>query len=347
MIGGAGGGGGGSHSEGAPAAVPGPSRRHRNRNSQVPVHTGTPVTKTEKSVRSGCHSIEGVKPGNPNWSNQDNFFLVEDVSGPSLHIWGVFDGHGGDGHHVSKICRERFPQVWKECDQNMPAAFKKMQTELEKAPCDARCAGATAVVVVFRNGKLEVGNCGDSRAVLGRRKSGQVTAVGLTIDHKPDRPDERRRVLAAGGQVGSRQLVVGHNSKGPVTMPLGPARVWYTTRGETMGLAMSRSLGDCIVHTMGVSAEPEMSEHVCDSNDLFLIIATDGIWDVIESAQAVQLVAQHLARATAQGGPAAPWDVSDAATVLATTARRRWESLSPMVDDITAIVVDLRPVHPS
>jgi hypothetical protein len=58
--------------------------------------------------------------------------------------------------------------------------------------------------------------------------------------------------------------------------------------------------GDTIVHTMGVSADPEMSEHMCDGNDLFLIIATDGIWDVIESAQAVQLVAQHLARATAQ-----------------------------------------------
>mmetsp|Transcript_4345 Transcript_4345/g.5729 ORF Transcript_4345/g.5729 Transcript_4345/m.5729 type:complete len:526 (-) Transcript_4345:357-1934(-) len=338
---------GGTNSDGVPAAVPAASRRHRHRNSgQVPVHTGTPNTKTEKSVRAGCHSIEGVKPGNANWSNQDNFFLVEDVS-PSLHIWGVFDGHGGDGHHVSKICRERFPKIWNETDQNMPAAFKQMQTELEKAPCDARCAGATAVVVVSRNNKLEVGNCGDSRAVLGRRKSGQVTAVGLTVDHKPDRPDERRRVLAAGGQVGSRQLVVGHNSKGPVTMPLGPARVWYTTRGETMGLAMSRSLGDCIVHTMGVSADPEMSEHACDNNDLFLIIATDGIWDVIESAQAVQLVAQHLARATAQGGPAAPWDVTDASTVLATTARKRWESLSPMVDDITAIVVDLRPVHPS
>jgi hypothetical protein len=47
-----------------------------------------------------------------------------------------------------------------------------------------------------------------------------------------------------------------------------------------------------------------------------------------------------------KGGPSAPWDVADAATVLTTTARRRWESLSPMVDDITAIVIDLRPVFP-
>lgn len=94
---------------------------------------------------------------------------------------------------------------------------------------------------------------------------------------------------------------------------------------------------------MGVSAEPEIMEHSCDSSDLFMVLATDGIWDVIESPQAVQLVAQHLARATAAQGPAAPWDVADAAQLLTTTARRRWETLSPMVDDITAIVVDLRP----
>mmetsp|Transcript_64018 Transcript_64018/g.128679 ORF Transcript_64018/g.128679 Transcript_64018/m.128679 type:complete len:261 (-) Transcript_64018:262-1044(-) len=243
------------------------------------------------------------------------------------------------------MCRERMPSLWLEVDQSMPRAFKQIQAELDKAPFDVRCAGATAVMVVLRNGVLEVGNCGDSRAVLGRKHQGQIGAVSLTSDHKPDRPDERRRVLAAGGQVGSRQLVVGHNAKGPVTMPLGPARVWYSSRGETMGLAMSRSLGDAIVHTMGVSAEPEMTEHRVDGSDCFLILATDGIWDVVESAQAVQLVAQHLQRAltASGGGPAAPWDVGDAATVLSTTARRRWESLSPMVDDITAIVIDLRP----
>ena len=133
------------------------------------------MTKTEKSARSGCHSIEGVKPGNPNWSNQDNFVLMEDVAGNSaLHVWGVFDGHGGDGHHVSKMVRERLGQVWLDNDQNMPRAFKQMQAELDKAPFDTRCAGATVVMVAMRNGNLEVGNCGDSRAVLGRKHNGQV-----------------------------------------------------------------------------------------------------------------------------------------------------------------------------
>ena len=55
-------------------------------------------------------------------------------------------------------------------------------------------------------------------------------------------------------------------------MPVGPCRVWYQHRGETLGLAMSRSLGDAIVHKCGVSAEPEVLEHqVRAPNTLFFI----------------------------------------------------------------------------
>jgi serine/threonine protein phosphatase PrpC len=120
--------------------------------------------------------------------------------------------------------------------------------------------------------------------------------------------------------------------------------------------------GDTIVHNCGVSAEPELTEHIITASDLFVIIATDGVWDVIESNQAVQIVGGHLLRATAHGGS---WDAAEAATVLrpqssfsppevdsalcmqilTSTARRRWESLSPMVDDITAVVIDVRHIH--
>jgi len=52
--------------------------------------------------------------------------MSEDVS-PSLHVWSVFDGHGQDGHHVSKFCREKFVPMWLNHDQHMPKAFKTMQ----------------------------------------------------------------------------------------------------------------------------------------------------------------------------------------------------------------------------
>lgn len=78
-----------------------------------------------------------------------------------------------------------------------------------------------------------------------------------------------------------------------------------------------RFAGDALAHSCGVSSEPELTEHAVTGSDLFVVVASDGVWDVIESAQAVQIVAGHLARATAQGGPLAPWDPRDAAKVSA------------------------------
>mmetsp|Transcript_5277 Transcript_5277/g.18745 ORF Transcript_5277/g.18745 Transcript_5277/m.18745 type:complete len:90 (-) Transcript_5277:368-637(-) len=65
-----------------------------------------------------------------------------------------------------------------------------------------------------------------------------------------------------------------------------------------MGLAMSRSFGDSIVHGLGVAADPEVSEHAVQQGDLFLILATDGVWDVLDNAAAVALVHQHLTHST-------------------------------------------------
>lgn len=333
---------------GRSASSHGMTRRHRhNHAAAAGVGTVELVTRTEKAKHAGVFSIQGLKPGHANWSNQDNFLLAENFDGDSSrHLWIVLDGHGEAGHHVSKMCRERMGAIWKEHKFASPPTFRTMQAELDSAPFDVKCAGATCVMVALHGPRLELSNCGDSRAVLGRKQGTAISAVHLTVDHKPDRPDERRRVMQAGGQVGCRQLVVGHNANGPITLPLGPARVWYQNRNETMGLAMSRSLGDAIVHKLGVSAEPEITDRNLDENDCFLVIATDGIWDVIDSNQAVQIVSTHLNRAAAAAGCSInqwfAWDAQDAATVLATTARRRWEAASPMVDDITAIVVDLR-----
>lgn len=49
--------------------------------------------------------------------------------------------------------------------------------------------------------QISVANLGDSKCVLARLVNGQVCAVPLSHDHKPDRPDERQRILAIGGQV--------------------------------------------------------------------------------------------------------------------------------------------------
>lgn len=65
-----------------------------------------------------------------------------------------------------------------------------------------------------------------------------------------------------------------------------------------------------------------------------MIIATDGVWDVIDNNQAVQMVQNYVSKTS-------NWSTLDAANTITKFARSRWEKLSPMVDDITAIVVKL------
>ena len=91
----------------------------------------------------------------------------------------------------------------------------------------ARSAGTTSNVLFFRDNELFTGCSGDSRAVLGRRKDGQVEAIDLSRDHKPDLPEERERITAMGGVV---------SAAGPNGLP--PSRVWVQGR---VGLAMCAS----------------------------------------------------------------------------------------------------------
>jgi serine/threonine protein phosphatase PrpC len=292
-------------------------------------------TSSEEHNFCAVMSIRGLKPGNPNWTNQDNFFCIENFDGRDIRLYSVFDGHGENGHLVSRRIREVFPQIIKQCNLDMDHAFAAMQNDLNNCDFDVKCSGATAVVTCVITGKIFVYNCGDSRAVLGRRNpNGSIGAHALSNDHKPDRADERKRVLSCGGHLGCRQVLV-NQGRGPVSVPVGPCRVWYQHRGETLGLAMSRSLGDSVVHKCGVSAEPELIEHVIDEYDEFYIVATDGVWDVVDNNQAVQMVWNFASRSV-------NWNPLEAANCITKFARGRWEKLSPMIDDITCIVIKLR-----
>jgi protein phosphatase 1L len=129
-------------------------------------------------------------------------------------------------------------------------------------------------------------NVGDSRAVLCRNN----TAWELTRDHKPNHPMERSRIEKLGGKV----VWCGDVDKegNPI-----PERGIYRVNGN---LALSRAIGDRSERPH-VTAEPEIiAIPVLDEEDEFIIVATDGLWDVLESNEAVdlvqQLVQQGLAR---------------------------------------------------
>lgn len=125
--------------------------------------------------------------------------------------------------------------------------------------------GSTAVVALTIGRRLAVANIGDSRAVLCRGEE----AVALTHDQTADREDERIRIASSGGEVSVR---------------MGGWRV------GSAGLAVTRSIGDADVKDIGVVAEAEITELDLSSEDSFLVMGSDGVWDLVEPQEAVGIV---------------------------------------------------------
>lgn len=88
----------------------------------------------------------------------------------------------------------------------------------------------------------------------------------MSEDHKPNRPDERQRIESAGGVV-----------------------VWAGTWRVGGVLAVSRAFGDRMLKKY-VVAIPDIKEETLVSHDEFIIMASDGLWDVIENQEAVDFV---------------------------------------------------------
>lgn len=142
----------------------------------------------------------------------------------------------------------------------------------------------------------------------------------LSVDHKPDLVEEYSRITEAGGRVFSIRY-----SDGVV----GPPRVWLGS-SNIPGLAMSRSIGDFVVHQVGVVSTPDMYEVDLDpSTDRIVVIATDGLWDQVSNEEAISIAAKHK-------------DAKKAVSALVELARSRWLHNEKSIDDITVCIIYLQ-----
>lgn len=213
---------------------------------------------------------------------------------------------------------------------------------LDEEEIEPMYSGTTACVVLKRHQKLYVANCGDSRAVLARRRprcnggsgvDGEqqeqqgFTTIPLSIDQNPDSIGEKERILDSGGYVS------------PPPEPGLTARVWLDSNMTQIGLAMARSIGDHAVKSVGVIAEPVVSVHTVDEElDDFVIIATDGVWEFISSEDAVEIVGRYLYDDSNKG-----CDASEACEALIKAATAKWHEFEgDYRDDITAMVIRLK-----
>ena len=97
-------------------------------------------------------------------------------------------------------------------------------------------------------------NCGDSKAIV-IGKDGSVLME--TVDHKPDRPDERQRIEVQYKARVKRQIDLVKGAASVDAHDNTPYRVWAKDL-DMPGLAMSRSIGDAMAKSLGVIADPEI-----------------------------------------------------------------------------------------
>ncbi|KAI3517717.1 hypothetical protein L1887_16934 [Cichorium endivia] len=233
----------------------------------------------EKDDNGGCASggwkIEDGKLGcgyssfRGKRASMEDFFDVKTckINGQTVCLFGIFDGHGGS--RAAEYLKENLfknlmnhPEFLTNTKVAISETYQQTDSDfLESGKDTFRDDGSTASTAVLVGNHLYVANVGDSRTVIS--KSGK--AIPLSEDHKPNRSDERKRIENAGGVV-----------------------MWAGTWRVGGVLAMSRAFGNRMLKQF-VVAEPEIQEQELDEEFELLVLASDGLWDVVPNEDAVTL----------------------------------------------------------
>ncbi|KAK7330002.1 hypothetical protein VNO77_24186 [Canavalia gladiata] len=235
------------------------------------------------TLRSGEWSDIGDRP-----SMEDTHICIGDLAKKfgnnglceeAISFYGVFDGHGGKS--AAQFVRDHLPRVIVE-DADFPMKLEKVVTRsfLETDVKFARScsiesslsSGTTALTAIIFGRSLLVANAGDCRAVLSRGGG----ATEMSKDHRPLCIKERTRIESLGGSIDDGYL----NGQLGVTRALGN---WHLE-----GMKEMNGKGGPL------SAEPELKLITLTKEDEFLIIGSDGIWDVFRSQNAVDFARRRL-----------------------------------------------------
>ena len=264
--------------------------------------------------------------------------------------FGVFDGHGGSASSTylksnlitfiedagMKMCDsaangELLDEYGVGDENPLAQAFEKADSALIDylgSLGDPECwSGSTATTCFVSRGHIIVANVGDSRAVLGRK--GQT--VDLSGDHRPVGSSktgrtEILRVLECGGWV-SKMRVCGILA---VTRAFGD----YEFKGGRAELLQELvSTGSTRTETLTrapIVAIPDVKVYKRSDEDDFIILATDGLWDVMNSAQAITFVRTMVK----QDSTCSMQDISSALIERALKSRTH--------DNVSCVVIDIR-----
>lgn len=252
----------------------------------------------------------------PRETMEDTHFLLPNMCGRrDIHFFGIFDGHRGAA--AAEFSARALPRLLQSLSfsispaESLVRAFTETDAAFRSVLDSHRKSrglikkdwhpGCTAITAFLVRNKLYVANAGDCRAILCRAGH----AIALSRDHVASCLDERERVVKGGGEVKWRV---------------------DTWRVGAAALQVTRSIGDDDLKP-AVTAEPEITEICLSLDDEYLVMASDGLWDMISNEEVVSIIRDTVK------------EPSMCSKRLATEAAQRGSK-----DNITVIVVFLRPV---
>ena len=281
-------------------------------------------------------------------TNQDALVSKTNINNiKDFNIFGVLDGHGPDGHFVSEFASEFIPsqiinhpeikalkdpqQIYLKLKENncniITQAFVSADEKLKNLDFDSFESGSTCCLVIHIGTHIICANSGDSRALVVFDHPGNMNKTNfnlwnvtpLSVDFKPEMPEERERILMSGGVVEQMKDELGEGC--------GPYRVWIKGK-DYPGLAMSRSIGDLKGKEVGVIPNPGILEYDLNSSTRFVIACSDGVFEFMNNQTVMELGKKFFRQN----------DASAFCHELVRQALIEWETNDNIVDDITAVV---------
>eukprot|EP01102_Stenamoeba_stenopodia_P022646 TRINITY_DN9523_c0_g2_i2.p1 TRINITY_DN9523_c0_g2~~TRINITY_DN9523_c0_g2_i2.p1 ORF type:complete len:516 (+),score=110.47 TRINITY_DN9523_c0_g2_i2:570-2117(+) len=267
---------------------------------------------------SGFEELQGKRK-----TMEDTHVRIDDLNKlfPTLSktakrsFYAVYDGHSGrdaailaqDHVHKNIITDPSFSEG--DMLKAILNGYRKTDKFiLETAAREGWKNGTTAVSILIINNSMYVANCGDSEAIIAKKRPHGLEAVEISSKHKPNDPKEKKRIEDLGGAVFG-------------------GRVFGT-------LAVSRSFGDPeyklpISQANFISSEPYVASHTLEEDvDQFLVVACDGLWDKLTYQEVVDFVSRSFDSGN---------DVQQTSALLARESIDRGSS-----DNVTVIVVALQ-----
>ena len=280
--------------------------------------------------------------------NQDAIVILTNINKiRDFNILGVLDGHGPDGHYVSEFISKSIPsklsnhpeiknlkepeEIYRQFKKNnckiITQAFLDADKELENVLFDTSRSGTTCCLIIHIGTHIICANTGDSRALVVFDDSPEensnsldyLKAVPLSIDYKPELPEEANRIIKSGGVI---EQMTDEFGKG-----VGPMRVWAKDE-DYPGLAMSRSIGDLKGKTVGVIPDPGIFEYDLNKTSKFVIVCSDGVWECLNNESVKDMGKKFYSENNA----------SAFCHLLLSKSFELWEKNENFIDDISAVV---------